>query len=359
MTHAAWLAMALAVAGQATAAEVPTTREGAKHSFQPSGQVVIIPGQGVVAGGPGQAHGGPSKSAASWYIEHIEKDVDLTDDQKKAFTEIIEARDAALVEWRNDNSEALAAASAALAEAGRSRDRDAFAKAQKEYHDHYVPMHAIMQRYQTMLQNVLTAEQVAQQQLRRRDAFLTDMISAYAGPANLTPAQVADIHEALAKEPSPEAIARRLHAVIQQRLTPGQKAAVAKHRAMNQVRAMYARVTLTTHQQEQVEAICEELSVDTDLTPAEAHPILKQRVDALLTDEQKEAMQAPPGLTPPPATPAFPVAPAVHQPAAHMPPRMTSDPAIQELRSELQTLRREVDTLRKLIDASADKEPKQ
>ena len=77
------------------------------------------------------------------------------------------------------------------------------------------------------------------------------------------------------------------------------------------------------------------------------------------TDEQKEAMQAPPGLTPPPATPALPVAPAVHQPASHMPPRMTSDPAILELRSELQILRREVDTLRKLIDASADKEPKQ
>ena len=42
--------------------------------------------------------------------------------------------------------------------------------------------------------------------------------------------------------------------------------------------------------------------------------------------------------------------PAVHQPAAHMPPRMTSDPAIQELRSELQTLRREVKELRKLIE---------
>lgn len=353
------LAATLAVAGQVLATEGPATREAVKNNSRPHGQVVIVPGQGVVAGGPGNVPGGPHRSAAAWYIDSIEKDVELTDDQKKAITEIIEARDAAIVEWRKENSEALEAASAALAEAGRSQDRDAFARAQKEYQDHCVPMHEIMQQYQVKLQNVLTAEQLAEQQIRRRDAFITNMIGAYAGPASLTAEQVASIHDALATEPSPEAAARRLNDVVQQVLTPEQKTAVAKHRAMSHVKAVYARAKLTPPQQEQVEAICEELAADSDMPPAEAYPKLKQRVDALLTDDQKESMKAPPGLTPPPAPPAGPFAPAAHRPVPHIAPPSASDAVIQELRSELRTLRREVEELRSRIDRSAGEERKQ
>lgn len=358
MKRVTFVAVALALAVRLPAAEGPANPEAARHNFQPHGQVVIVPGQGFVAGPPGQIPGGQLKSPAAWYIESIDKDVDLTDDQKRTITEIIEARDAAIVEWRKDNSESLAAASAALAEAARSQDRDAAAKAQKEYQDQYVAMHAIMQEYQEKLQNVLTAEQIARQQIRRRDALISNMIRSYAGPAILTPEQVAGIHDALAAEPSPEAAARRLFEVVQQVLTPEQKTAVAKHRAMHHVKALYARAALTEQQQEQAEAICEELAADPDMPPAEAYPKLKQRIDALLTDEQREAMQASPGLPPPPAVPAIPAAPAAHWPPPQLAPRMAPDPAIQELRSEMQALRREVEALRKLVDRPAEPEPK-
>lgn len=356
MKRVTFFAAALAVVGQA-AAEGPAARDAANNTFQPYGQVVIFPGQGVAAGAPGHIPGGQLKSAATWYIESIEKDVDLTDDQKKVITEIIEARDAEIVEWRKDNSHALAAASAALAEAGRNQDRDAFAKAQKDHQDHYVAMHAIMQRYQAKLQNVLTAEQLAQQQTRRRDALITNMIGAYAGPANLTPAQVTEIRDALATDPSPEAAARRLHDVVQQILTPSQKTAVAKHHAMIHVKALYARATLTAQQQQQVEAICEAFAADPDLVPAKAYPQLTQRVDALLTDEQKEAMRSPPGTLPPHAVPAISGLPTADRHTPQLGPRIAPDPAIQELRSDMQALRREVESLRKLIGRSAAEEP--
>lgn len=335
--------LAMTVAGHVLAAEGPA----APGPARPDGRVVIFPGQAGAPPGPGQFPGG-SRSPAAWYIESIERDVALTDEQKQAMTGIIEARDKAVIEWQRANAERLKAASAAMAEASRSQDREAFVKAQKEYQEQYAAMHEIMKEHQTQLQNVLTAEQQTQQ----RDARLAYMIRASAGQADLSPEQIARVKDLLAPESSPEAAARKVYEVVQQVLTPDQKRTVAKQRAMSYVKGLYMRAMLTEQQQQQAEAICDELAAH-DMTPAEAFRTLKEKVDALLTAEQQETLKTPPGLAQPPTAPAIPGPPPAGWPAPPQSPRPPSDPTIQELRSEVEALRRQVQELKGRLESSS------
>jgi Spy/CpxP family protein refolding chaperone len=98
-------------------------------------------------------------SAAQGYIESIDKIVHLTDAQKKAITETIEAREKATRELYAQSAEKLKAASAALTEAWKSNDKDAIAKAQKVIEDLYAPMREAMTKSTTALDKILTPQQ--------------------------------------------------------------------------------------------------------------------------------------------------------------------------------------------------------
>ena len=105
-------------------------------------------GGGLVAGQSGNGVWG-GKSAAQWYIESIDKIVNLTDAQKKAITASIESRDKAMREFQAQNAEKLKAAGTAMMEAYKSKDKEAVAKAQKAYQDLYAPMHEAMKKSQS------------------------------------------------------------------------------------------------------------------------------------------------------------------------------------------------------------------
>ena len=338
--------------GAVRAGEKPAAPASATTNGKPDGRVVIVPDAAFAA-----APTGHIRSAAASYIESIEMDdVKLTDDQKQAMTEIIQARDQAMTEWHRENAEKLRAASNAMAEASKKQDREGFAKAQKEYQDLYVVMHEIMQRHQMKLQNVLTAEQHANQ----RDARISRLVKQSAGLVDLTEEQqrllIARIKDTVAREAFPETA--ELYEVVQQVLTPAQKTAVARQRLLSLVKGMYARANLTEQQQKQAEAICAELAEEPDAQPVAVFESLKQRMDAVLTAEQKESLKVPAGGPRPPGPPPMPNAPAAGWPVPGPIPRLSEDPTIKELRSEVESLRREVKELRERVDTSTGAEAK-
>ena len=142
-------------------------------------------GGGLVAGQSGNGVWG-GKSAAQWYIESIDKIVNLTDAQKKAITASIESRDKAMREFQAQNAEKLKAAGTAMMEAYKSKDKEAIAKAQKAYQDLYAPMHEAMKKSQGELDAILTPEQKEKQQESR----MTAMIKAWTDPAQLSDEQM-------------------------------------------------------------------------------------------------------------------------------------------------------------------------
>jgi Spy/CpxP family protein refolding chaperone len=290
---------------------------------------------------------GQGKSAATWYIESIDKTVNLTDQQKKTITAIIEARDKAMQDFRTANAEKLKAASNAMMEAYKSKNQDATAKAQKEYQDLYAPMHEAMKKSQTDLDNVLTAEQkeklqdsrvmtaiksattplelsaeqikqikaalpkgepnealrkvydtvqqvlTAEQKEKLQDLRVMATIKATTAPVELSAEQIKQIKAALPQGGQPWQAQAKVYEVVQQVLTAEQKVAITKHRNMSYVKSMYGRAKLTEEQLKQAEAACEALAKDPNVKPNELYLKLKEKVDALLTDEQKKAMSQP------------------------------------------------------------------
>jgi len=307
------LALLTAVAALASAANLwageEPTKEGAWGKIVVTGgdgAIVVTGGEGTVlvsaGGNPGGmvVYGGgklgeapPAKSAADWYIQSIDKIVNLTDDQKKAITDIIESRDKALKDFQTQNAEKVKAAGAAFTEAYKSKDKDAIAKAQKDYQELYAPMHQIMKKSQADLANVLTAEQKA----KLHEARLMDMVKNMTAPVQLTDEQMKQLRAGageLLKDGDPEGIwrnYRKLNELVQQVLTPEQKAAIGKHRAMSSIKMMFGAAKLTADQLQQVEAACDELVKDQTLKSEELYKKLYEVVDRVLTDEQKEALK--------------------------------------------------------------------
>jgi hypothetical protein len=83
----------------------------------------------------------------------------------------------------------------------------------------------------------------------------------------------------------------KLNELIQQILTPEQKATIAKTRAMSPIKFTFRAAKLTADQMEQVEAACDELVKDQTLKSDEVYKKLSETVNRLLTDEQKEALK--------------------------------------------------------------------
>jgi Spy/CpxP family protein refolding chaperone len=217
----------------------------------------------------------------------MEKAVKLTPDQKKAMTEIIEARDRAMRDFQAENAEELKAAGAAMVEAVKSRDKEAIFKAQKTYLELYAPMHEMMKDSQTKLTNVLTPQQKAELHEYQVMTAVKNMIA----PVELSDQQIKQV-KASCQEGDLNSFGGNLYQVIQQVLTPEQKAAIARHRGIGYVRAMFARANLTADQWKQVEAACDELAADLPpLNDAKFYTKLAEKVNGLLTDGQKAAMK--------------------------------------------------------------------
>jgi Spy/CpxP family protein refolding chaperone len=244
------------------------------------------------------------KSAAQWYIESIDKIVNLTDAQKKAVTETIEARDKAMREFQTKNAEKLKAASAAMMEAFKSKDKDAIAKSQKAYQEIYAPMHEAMKKSQGELDNILTP----QQKEKLQESRMTSWIKALTDPAQLTDEQMKKLKAAyaeLTKATGHEGMERKLPETVQNILTAEQKATIAKHRAMMYVKAMFARAKLTDEQMKRVEAMADELAKDQKAKLGldwQVYNKLAEKIRELLTAEQKEAIRAPTRLGAPGAS---------------------------------------------------------
>ena len=250
-------------------------------------------GGGLVAGQSGNGVWG-GKSAAQWYIESIDKIVNLTDAQKKAITASIESRDKAMREFQAQNAEKLKAAGTAMMEAYKSKDKEAVAKAQKAYQDLYAPMHEAMKKSQGELDAILTPEQKEKQQESR----MTAMIKAWTDPAQLSDEQMKKLKAAygeFTKANDYAALAIKLPEVIQNVLTAEQKATIAKHRAMAYVKAMFARAKLTDEQMKSVEGMVDELAKDQNFKIArgwQSYNKLAEKIRGLLTAEQKKALEA-------------------------------------------------------------------
>jgi Spy/CpxP family protein refolding chaperone len=236
---------------------------------------------------------GEGKSAATWYIESLDKAVGLTDAQKKAITEIFAAREKSVKDFQAQNAEKLKAASAALTEAYQKKDQEAIAKVQKAYQELYAPMHEIMKKSEADLTNVLTPPQ----QAKLNESRFMNMVKGMTNPVQLTDAQLQKIKAAygeLSKQGDHAGFERKLPQVIQQILTPEQKATIAKQRAMNYVKSMFNQAKLTDEQLKKVEAACDELIKNQTIKADwnwEAYKTLGEKINGLLTNEQKEAMK--------------------------------------------------------------------
>jgi Spy/CpxP family protein refolding chaperone len=273
---------ALLLAGNLNAAE-----EGIRVEIKPN------PAPAGGAGNPGapqglNAFGVGGKSVAAWYIESLEKTVTLTPRQKEAMTKIIEARDKATQEFQAKNGEKLKAAMKAMTDAYQGKDKEAIAKAQKEYQELSAETTRLYKQAQTDLDNVLTPEQ----KTKRQDAIATQTIKSLTEPAVLTEEQVTRIKAILAKgNPGREREEHQWYQSIQDVLTPEQKAAVARHRALAGAKARFGGANLTAEQWQKTEAAYDDLAKTSGLNSEAISKQLVERVNGLLTAEQKEAMK--------------------------------------------------------------------
>jgi Spy/CpxP family protein refolding chaperone len=279
--------------GNQFAAEEGGVREEVRPGGNPAGGAVLNPdrpGGAVVlnAGGFG------GKSAAAWYIEGIEKSVKLTPEQKDAMTKIMAARDKAAQEFQTKNADKLKAAMQAMTEAYKTKDKDAIAKAQKDYQEASAETSRLYKQAQTDLENVLTPEQKA----KRQEQTVAQTIKSLTEPAVLTAEQTAQIKSILAKQNTGgrwreggERGENRWHQSIQDVLTADQKATIAKHRALSNVKAMFGRVNLTADQLHKIEATYDELVKTPNVSSEGITKKLYEKVNGLLTEEQKEAMK--------------------------------------------------------------------
>ncbi|HZK81987.1 MAG TPA: hypothetical protein VFC46_12990, partial [Humisphaera sp.] len=79
---------------------------------------------------------------------------------------------------------------------------------------------------------------------------------------------------------------------LDQMLTADQKATIARHKALAEVMRKYGSGRILSRDQtKEVAGICEELSKDIALKPDDAAKKLSDKIESLLTDEQKEAIK--------------------------------------------------------------------
>ena len=233
------------------------------------------------------------KTAAQWYIDMMDKIVQLSDAQKKSITQVIEARDKAMKEFQTANAAKLQAASKAMLAAYQSKDKEKIAKSQKAYQELYAPIHELMKKSQADLNNLLTAQQRAKQQEHQMSTWLKSLTD----PAKLSDEQTQRARAAyaeLAKKSDDAALWRKWPEAIQKILALEQKTHIFKHRQTSYIKAAFARANLTPAQWKQIDAAIDAAAKEfKPLLDWSAYQKLSEKVNALLTQEQKAAMKKP------------------------------------------------------------------
>jgi hypothetical protein len=139
-------------------------------------------------------------------------------------------------------------------------------------------------------------------------------IKSMVAPVTLTKEQIEQV-KAASKGDDLGVVGGKTYRAIQQVLTPEQKTAIAKSRALNYAKFAFARAKLTGDQMKQVEALCDELAKDqpNPMDHGRGYAKLTEKVNELLTDEQKETMKkarkswwGPGGTAPRSSTPGAP-----------------------------------------------------
>lgn len=234
-----------------------------------------------------------SKSMAQWHIASLDPIVGLSDEQKKAITEVIESRDKAMREFQSKQAEQLSAASKAISEAYQKNDKDAIAKATKAYQELYAPLYQVMKDSQKKLDDVLTP----QQKEKQANHQVATWIKALTAPVELSDEQKQKAKAAyreLRKTAGHEPVEQKLPEVILKVLTPQQRVAINKQRLATYVKGMFARVKLTDEQNKKVEALLDKVCSDPNLTlDWKTYQSASQKVEELLSKEQKEALKKP------------------------------------------------------------------
>jgi Spy/CpxP family protein refolding chaperone len=254
----------------------------------------VAPGIIVGAGAPNAWAGGAYRSAADWYIQSLDKIVNLTDAQKAAMRDIFAARDKTMSDFQTKNAEKLKAASAAMMEAYKSKNKEAQERAQKAYQELYAPMYEAMKKANEDLQKILTPEQKAKQQ----DNQLTTWIKSLTNPVQLSDEQLVKAKAACreaAKNGDFRATYRAVAEAVQAVTTPEQKTRIFKIGVTNYLKAIFSRAKLSDKQMKQLEAIVDEAAKTPDLKLQWPLPYekLRAKVNDILTPEQKEAMKKP------------------------------------------------------------------
>ena len=233
-----------------------------------------------------QANWGPGPGMRGNELENLEKTVTLTDAQKTAIGALIEARTKALTEFQTTNKDKFDAARKGMMEAYQSKDKAAIAKAQKEMQAVYAPAQEIMKNSQAEIDKVLTAEQLDKVDQARAQGLIK-MLTA---PVQLSEEQTKKL-TAVFKDAKGEEPYRKMNEAIQKMLTPEQKTTIAKSRLTGFVHALSERLKFTDEQSKKADALVEELAKEPGANPGETMSKLREKIEALLTDEQKETLK--------------------------------------------------------------------
>ena len=237
----------------------------------------------------GEGRSRDGRSASAVYIENLDKAVGLTDAQKKSIIDIFDARDLSLKDFEAKHADDIKAASKKMQDARESGDREVMAKARGDYSEILAPMHDTMKKADDDLANVLTEEQKTKQKEYR----ITTAIKAMAAPVELTDDQIKKlVTDAQGHEGERGSAEQKISEALDQMLTADQKATIARHKALAEVMRKYGSGRILSRDQaKEVAGICEELSKDIALKPDDAAKKLSDKIESLLTDEQKEAIK--------------------------------------------------------------------
>ena len=235
---------------------------------------------------------------AQWYIESLDPIVGLTDQQKKAITEVIESRDKAMREFQSKHAEKLAAASKAMSEAYQKNDKEAIAKAQKAYQEALRPVPSSHEGFaeETGRHPHAPAKGEAS---RPPDG---DLDQGFDRPDR---AQRGAKTEGQGRFPRDAEVHRSREDGVAGCRRPSSRSSLPNSGSPSTstalgsyVKAMFARVKLTDEQNKKVEALLDKICQDPNLSVDwKTYQSVSKKVEELLTAEQKETLKRPLNLS--------------------------------------------------------------
>ena len=197
---------------------------------------------------------------ATAHIQRLEKTITLTDEQKTKITNIFAAQDKEIADYKTKNADKLAVANKAMQDALNSKVQADITKAQSDLMPLYAPIGDIEAKNREILAKVLTPAQQGQ----LADALLADNIKMIAMPAVLTDNQMKAVIASVKTLDNPSN--PQIWAIVENILTPQQKAATTKMEAVTMIIVKYLPAKLTNDQLKQIQAAADPMIEDPSLS---------------------------------------------------------------------------------------------